>query len=500
MSRNRSPQSPPEREATASPELQEVLRDLQSPDDWRRASAVRALCPCRRKDWGVPVYRYVVAMQDDPSPIVRGAVHHDLTENRKWNENWEAALIQERRARRIRVTVGAKATALADLCEQLRIETGLPLSAEASVADDKVTIFCRQMPLRAVMRQLCRSLGYDWVWRKKDDAGHLELVRDPHAGSLQKADTPARRVRDHLLRSRVSLPLFAAPEGMGCDEAGSGVRQVKVTSADLLEALHQASGLPIIADYYTRLVAVDIVAFTQRPLRDLLDHVATTMRLRWRFSDGGGATGHPSGTPGERGGGSCWVLFRSIWGHFEQLQEVPDRHLTRWAEWRRQEGHLPIEALMEIAGLPYAQRASTEMAEGAREIWGLAEWSLAAVGLPEHLRFLAEFSPSQRERATSGPGLPFLEMSPPQQQRFLSLALGEKARPSQDALAEALLRVEYCPTAQRETEPTETRLEFIYRLGTPDAEANVAFVATGRGCEVRRYPSGRAGGRRLSAA
>src|SRR5215212_6723175 len=140
MSKKQLPQSPAEQSMEPSPELQQVLCDLQSPDDWTRASAVRALCPCRRKDWGVPVYRYVVAMQDDPSPIVRGAVRHDLSENRCWNENWEAALIQERRARRIRVTVGAKATALADLCEQLRIETGLPLSAEASVADDKVTI------------------------------------------------------------------------------------------------------------------------------------------------------------------------------------------------------------------------------------------------------------------------------------------------------------------------------------------------------------------------
>ena len=102
---------------------------------------------------------------------------------------------------------------------------------------------------------------------------------------------------------------------------------------------------------------------------------------------------------------------------------------------------------MEIAALPHAQRASTEMAEGALEIWGLAEWSLAAEALPEHLRFLVGFSPSQQERATSKPGLPFLEMSPAQQQRFLSLSLGGKARPSQEALAGARLRVSYSPPA-----------------------------------------------------
>src|SRR5206468_155870 len=110
MSRQRSPQSPDERDEAPSPELQQVLQELESPDEWTRANAVRALCPCRRRDWGEPVYRYVVAMRDDPSPVVRGAVHHDLSENRKWNENWEAALLQERRARKIKVTLAAKAT------------------------------------------------------------------------------------------------------------------------------------------------------------------------------------------------------------------------------------------------------------------------------------------------------------------------------------------------------------------------------------------------------
>jgi hypothetical protein len=482
MSKKQSPQSPAEQTMAPLPELQHVLCDLQSPDDWTRANAVRALCPCRRKDWGVPVYRYVVAMQDDPSPIVRGAVHHDLSENRKWNENWEAALIQERRARRIKVTLAAKATALADLCEWLRAETGLPLFVNRSVADEKVTILCREIPLRAVMRQLSRSLGYSWEWRKKEDTGHLELMRDPQASSPRKADTPARRVRDHLLRSRLSLSLSPG-DCEGPEEAADGaLQQVKVTSADLLEALHRASGLPIIADYYTRLVAVDAAALTGRPLRELLDSVAEAARMRWQFADGGAEA--PSARPA---GTRSWVQFRSVWGHFEQLQEVPNRMLSRWAECRRQKGHLPLEALMEIAGLSHAQRTSAEMAEGAREIWGLAEWSLATVGLSEHLRFLAGFSPTQRERATSGRGLRFAEMSSAQQRRFLSLALGNGPQPPQEARSEARLRVEYRPEAWRDVAPAQARLEFGYRFGESAAEADVTFVATERGCEVRRH-------------
>jgi hypothetical protein len=456
MSRQRSPQPPDERDAAPSPELQHVLQELQSPDEWTRANAVRTLCPCRRKDWGEPVYRYVVAMRDDPSPVVRGAVHHDLTENRCWNETWEARLIQERRARKIKVTVAAKAVALADLCEQLRAETGVPLFVEGGVADEKVTILCREMPLRTVMRQLSRSLGYAWEWRKKAEAGRLELIREPQAPGPQKGEPSARRMRDHLMRARLSLSLFGYERGRWPEAAGWG-SATKVTSADLLEALHRASGMPIIGDYYTRLVTVDTDALADRPLRELLDQVATAARMKWEFADGE------------------WLQFRSVWGHFEQLQEVPNRLLSRWAASRRRHGYLPLEALIEIAGLSADQRASAEMAEGAREIWELAEWSLATTGLPEHLRFLAGFSPAERERATSGEGLPFLEMSCSQQQRFLSLASGGEARLSPEAGAS--LRVEYRPWHAAAGARQEARLSFCYQFGGSPAGA-VRFIAT----------------------
>src|SRR5262249_3834129 len=57
----------------------------------------------------------------------------------------EAAVVDARLSRE--VTVEAKAIALSDLCERLRTDTGIPLEAGRSVADDKVTLFCDKMPL-----------------------------------------------------------------------------------------------------------------------------------------------------------------------------------------------------------------------------------------------------------------------------------------------------------------------------------------------------------------
>ena len=73
----------------------------------------------------------------------------------------EAEIIDERLTRK--VTLAVKATALTDLCEQLRTDTGIQIAAGPSVADEKVTLFCVKTPLREVMRQLSRPFGYTWL-------------------------------------------------------------------------------------------------------------------------------------------------------------------------------------------------------------------------------------------------------------------------------------------------------------------------------------------------
>ena len=75
-------------------------------------------------------------------------------------------------------------------------------------------------------------------------------------------------------------------------------------------------------------------------------------------------------------------------------------------------------------GLSDAQLDAREMAEGAKELYGLTEWDLACYKTQRpHLRFLASFTPEQRQEAMSPAGLPFSRMSLQQQQQFLTFAL-----------------------------------------------------------------------------
>jgi hypothetical protein len=565
----------------------------------------------------------------------------------------ETAVVDARLARE--VTVQKKATALSDLCEHLRAETGIHLSAGSSVADDKVTLFCREMPLRDVMRQLSRPFGYTWLRTREPGAKsqepgapyRYELVQDLRSQLLEeelrnrdrnaallaldqamqayrpylalspdealaqsKTTPPAEKKRleylagggwgvvqlyfrlspadladlragesllfspepqpgrrplppemgrtvlqtlrnwrirsegDRWVETRLTddgdgaaegLPLARVPEARGqvtmeltetelgrfslsggsgfftvgdrpgpdiwhardaflgrspvatavapavrnpqnavanarlsrnpalqprvsvqprhscraeaalgsglsaqgpepralSPEPGEAPSEAKVTSADVLEALHQATGLPIVSDYYTRLYALAPLSTRNQVLFDTLNRLADAMHMRWSLSGQGN-----------------WLQFRSASFFHDRLKEVPNRLLARWAAIRREQGALPLDALIEIAQLSDAQLDAAGMAEGARLCFGLEEWDLSRNRhLRPHLRYLASFTPAQRQQAQSPAGLPFAQMTLAQQQGFLT-HVGGHPDYGLEELGKRILQVEYTQPGQ----------------------------------------------------
>jgi len=200
-----------------------------------------------------------------------------------------------------------------------------------------------------------------------------------------------------------------------------------VTTAEVLEAIHQATGLPLVADYYTRLYPASSLSVRNVPVFDALNRLGDTMRLRWRKE-------------GE------WLQFRSTSYFHDRLKEVPNRLLRRWVASRKQHGVLTLDDLCEIVGLPPAQLDAAEMAEGARVLYGLMEWELPRRGgLRHYLKHLAEFTPAQRQQMQTPPGLLFSQMTLAQQQGFLTLALGREGNGTArlEHLAGATMRVDY---------------------------------------------------------
>src|SRR5207302_6672397 len=127
---------------------------------------------------------------------------------------------------------------------------------------------------------------------------------------------------------------------------------------DVLETLHRATGLPVVADYYTRLYRQRDVSILDAALFETLNRLSDTMRLRWS-KDGN------------------WLQFRSASFYDDRLKEVPDRLLERWSASRKEHGALTLEDLLAIGQLSDAQLDATETAEGAQLRFALAKWDLA---------------------------------------------------------------------------------------------------------------------------
>jgi hypothetical protein len=181
----------------------------------------------------------------------------------------------------------------------------------------------------------------------------------------------------------------------------------------------------VVADHYTRLYKPEEISVQNQRLFDALNSLADAMRMRWN-RDGD------------------WLQLRSTSYYDERLKEVPNRLLDRWSTARHQHGALTLDELVEIAELSDAQLDALDMAEGARECFGLKEWNLVRDRLLRpHLRYLAQFTPEQRQEAMSPSGLPLVKMPLAQQQGFISRLCSPEPLESLDELAGATLRVKY---------------------------------------------------------
>lgn len=107
-----------------------------------------------------------------PLPQIAGdgprAVQAALADYKQQKEIVDARLVHK-------VTIGVKGIAFSDLCRQVHDQTGIEISANPSVADDKITLFCKDRPLRDLMRQINRLFGFIWTRTGEPNAYRYEL-------------------------------------------------------------------------------------------------------------------------------------------------------------------------------------------------------------------------------------------------------------------------------------------------------------------------------------
>jgi hypothetical protein len=573
-----------------------------------------------------------------PLPPIAGqgadAVKAAVAEQRR-----EATIVDTRLVRK--VSVQAKALSFFDLCERLRRQAGVRVTANRCVADDKITLYCHPRPLRDLMRQISRQFGFTWVRKGEEGSYEYELTQTLRSKLLEegmrerdeeqmllaidRAMEPYRRYsgmslaqlnalpanvaradlqplfqlqhgglaamnlyfalsrqeldtlrsgqplkldlkssdaalltagvmdgirnsfsetyeRERLLAAQggehppipdASSPLTATLQldrskpgeftlkgelsdgqtGLGSqlavakspayevhnardnaalahDPALQGVVAIKpaatckvvktrypdteglnetvgdkATTADVMEAIYQATGMDVMADYYSHLYDPAPLLANNLRLFDALNRIGDRMRMRWTRQDG-------------------WLQFRTSTFYYDRPQEVPNRLLERWQTARARQGALTPDDLAEIAELPDAQLDSLWMAQGAEAIYGLSEWQMASnTQLRPHWRFLARLSDEQRHEAGTEAGLDYTRLTPEQKLHFLDLAYdGDPNHPGYNQIPRGSLRLLYALSNHPISEgasyailPSNPIL-FIYSCDPPGERRHIAVV------------------------
>lgn len=207
-----------------------------------------------------------------------------------------------------------------------------------------------------------------------------------------------------------------------------------VTTADVWEEVHAKTGLPIVADSYSRLYPQGSVTLACTTVFDVLCRLGDTLGVRWK-KDGD------------------FLECRSTSFFWDRLKEVPNRYLVRWQEASRKNKGLPFADLLDMAAsLSDSQLDSITVGDAVVHCGELPEWDtlqkrMGYYSARSFARLLANVSPATRRAFMQPDGVAFARLAPAEQQELLSLMTTHLRHflPKLEDLPQTRFRVEYAP-------------------------------------------------------
>src|SRR5439155_26806094 len=115
-------------------------------------------------------------------------------------------------------------------------------------------------------------------------------------------------------------------------QAQSMLIDVHVNSADVWEAVHRETGLPIVADYYTHIYPVGGFNIEKASILNVLNQASDLLGAHWK-KDGD------------------FLQCRSAAFFWDKLKEVPNRLLDKWQADSERNAGLPLDDLLQMAAL-----------------------------------------------------------------------------------------------------------------------------------------------------
>jgi hypothetical protein len=193
------------------------------------------------------------------------------------------------------------------------------------------------------------------------------------------------------------------------------------TLGDVAEALHQATGLEVLADSFVRSRVQPKWVTQRQTVAHLLDTLARELDYTWQKEDN-------------------LLFLRSRTAHWDRAMEVSEGVLRPWQKRASRPGAKPLDDYAELAAaLDDLQALGMSMYWG----WYLQEpWVTPPEGsafsfyrMRRHLRFWASLNPSQRKEALSGAILSTARMTDAQRRAFVTALTDPDVPPWEPAAA-----------------------------------------------------------------
>jgi hypothetical protein len=146
----------------------------------------------------------------------------------------EREVVDARLARKLNETV--KGLPFSDLCAQWTAQTGVEFTAAKTVADDKITLFCKERPVRDMMRAITQVFGFKW--RRSGEPGKYtyEVYQDLR-GQLMEEELRNKDRNEALIALDQEMQRFAKFKDLTPEQAKAAAETASPEDKEILDKL-----------------------------------------------------------------------------------------------------------------------------------------------------------------------------------------------------------------------------------------------------------------------
>jgi hypothetical protein len=101
------------------------------------------------------------------------------------------------------ITVWQRLASLAEVLEDIRNQTGVPLRCQDALRETKLTVYVQNRPAREILEQIAALFGLRW--RRDEDGGYVLYLPDETRRALERAQRDDRAATERALREMLRI-------------------------------------------------------------------------------------------------------------------------------------------------------------------------------------------------------------------------------------------------------------------------------------------------------